>query len=875
MQPIRTFNVSPSLPKPLEPLRKLAYNLHWDWNVETKDLFRRLDRDLWESSRHNPVLMLGTINQERLQEVAEDEGFLAQLERASRQLDDYLKERTWYRKNRGLVSRQSSVVNGKTEDHQTTDKEQKTSDECYAYFCAEFGLVDCLPIYSGGLGVLAGDHLKSASDLGLPLIAVGLLYQEGYFAQYLNADGWQQERYPINDFYNMPLHLERNADGSELRIEVDYPGRTVYARVWRVQVGIVPLYLLDTNIEPNNPYDHDITDELYGGDLDMRIHQEMMLGIGGVRALQALGYKPTVYHLNEGHSAFLILERIRKLIQEEGLSFAEAKQVAQATQVFTTHTPVSAGFDLFPPDKAMYYVGHYANVFGLSREQFLALGREDIGALESPFSMAALAIKTSSFINGVSQLHGEVSRVMFQGLWANLPLVEVPITAITNGVHARSVVAKPTQELYDRYLGPSWSEKGADDPLWERVTSIPDEELWRNHERCRSEMVVYVRERVLKHLRDRGATPVELAAVQEILDPGVLTIGFARRFATYKRANLFMRDMERIKKIMRSNKARQVQFVIAGKAHPKDIPGKELIREIIHQIREAGIGEHVVFVPDYDIYLARMMVAGCDVWLNTPRRPREASGTSGMKASMNGLPNLSILDGWWDEADYVHTGWPIGHGETYDNPEYEDQVEANALYDLFEQEVVPLFYERDSEGIPRGWVTKMKEAIKLNTPYFNTARMLRDYAVRGYFPASDRHFAMTSHAYTPAKELANWKRQLFERWYDIKIEDVDIAAQTELVVNQSVAVKTRINLAGLTPNDVQVELYQGAVNADGQIVNGVPVVMDYQGTDEHNHSIYKAQIVYTSSGLQGLSLRVLPKHDYLSSPYEPGLVLWA
>jgi starch phosphorylase len=875
MQPIRTFNVSPSLPKPLEPLRKLAYNLHWDWNVETKDLFRRLDRDLWESSRHNPVLMLGTISQERLQEVAEDEGFLAQLERASRQLDDYLKERTWYRKNRGLVSRQSSVVNGKTEDNQTTDKEQKTSDECYAYFCAEFGLVDCLPIYSGGLGVLAGDHLKSASDLGLPLIAVGLLYQEGYFAQYLNADGWQQERYPINDFYNMPLHLERNADGSELRIEVDYPGRTVYARVWRVQVGIVPLYLLDTNIEPNNPYDHDITDELYGGDLDMRIHQEMMLGIGGVRALQALGYKPTVYHLNEGHSAFLILERIRKLIQEEGLSFAEAKQVAQATQVFTTHTPVSAGFDLFPPDKAMYYVGHYANVFGLSREQFLALGREDIGALESPFSMAALAIKTSSFINGVSQLHGEVSRVMFQGLWANLPLVEVPITAITNGVHARSVVAKPTQELYDRYLGPSWSEKGADDPLWERVTSIPDEELWRNHERCRSEMVVYVRERVLKHLRDRGATPVELAAVQEILDPGVLTIGFARRFATYKRANLFMRDMERIKKIMRSNKARQVQFVIAGKAHPKDIPGKELIREIIHQIREAGIGEHVVFVPDYDIYLARMMVAGCDVWLNTPRRPREASGTSGMKASMNGLPNLSILDGWWDEADYVHTGWPIGHGETYDNPEYEDQVEANALYDLFEQEVVPLFYERDSEGIPRGWVTKMKEAIKLNTPYFNTARMLRDYAVRGYFPASDRHFAMTSHAYTPAKELANWKRQLFERWYDIKIEDVDIAAQTELVVNQSVAVKTRINLAGLTPNDVQVELYQGAVNADGQIVNGVPVVMDYQGTDEHNHSIYKAQIVYTSSGLQGLSLRVLPKHDYLSSPYEPGLVLWA
>lgn len=868
MQPIRTFNVSPSLPKSLEPLRKLAYNLHWDWNVETKDLFIRLDRDLWESSRHNPVLMLGTISQTRLQEVAEDEGFLAQMERASRQLDDYLKERTWYRKNRGLVDSQPLAALGKT-------TEQQTTDECYAYFCAEFGLVDCLPIYSGGLGVLAGDHLKSASDLGLPLVAVGLLYQEGYFAQYLNADGWQQERYPINDFYNMPLHLERHPDGSELRIEVDYPGRTVYARVWRVEVGIVPLYLLDTNIEPNNPYDHDITDQLYGGDLDMRIHQEMMLGIGGVRALQALGYKPTVYHLNEGHSAFLILERIRKLIHDEGLSFTEAKQVAQATQVFTTHTPVSAGFDLFPPDKAMYYVGHYAHIFGLSREEFLALGREDTSNLESPFSMAALAIKTSSFINGVSQLHGEVSRVMFQGLWENLPLAEVPITAVTNGVHARSVVHKSKQDLFDRYLGPSWSEKGSDDPLWERMNAVPDEDLWRTHERCRSEMVGYVRERCTKHLRDRGGTPVEIAAIQDILDPKVLTIGFARRFATYKRANLFMRDMDRIKQIMMGNPERQIQFVIAGKAHPKDIPGKELIREITHQIRDAGISDHVVFVPDYDIYLARHLVSGCDIWLNTPRRPREASGTSGMKASMNGLPNLSILDGWWDEADYVRTGWPIGHGETYDDPEYEDQVEANALYDLLEQEVLSLFYDRDTDGIPKGWVAKMKEAIKLNTPYFNTARMLRDYATHGYFPTSDRYFAMTANNYTPAKELANWKRQLFEHWFDIKIEDIDVAAPTALMVNQSVAVKARINLAGLAPDNVQVQLYQGAVNADGQIVNGLSVPMEYQGTDEYGRSIYTADILYSSSGLQGLCLRVLPQHANLSSPYEPGLILWA
>ncbi|MGQ4646090.1 alpha-glucan family phosphorylase [Lyngbya aestuarii] len=853
MQPIRTFNVSPNLPQQLQPLRKLAHNLHWDWNFETKDLFRRLDPDLWESSHHNPALILGIISQERLSEVAEDDGFLAQMERASRQLDEYLQERTWYRKHRG----KSEVK------------------ECYAYFCAEYGLVDCLPIYSGGLGVLAGDHLKSASDLGLPLVAVGLLYQEGYFAQYLNADGWQQEHYPINDFYNMPLYLERHPDGSELRIEVDYPGRTVYARVWRVQVGTVSLYLLDTNIEPNNPYDHDITDQLYGGDLDMRIHQEMMLGIGGIRALKALGIQPTVYHLNEGHSAFLILERIRRLIEEEGLSFVQAKQVAQATQIFTTHTPVSAGFDLFPPDKTMYYVGHYANIFRLSREEFLALGREKTGDLESPFSMAALALKTSSFVNGVSLLHGEVSREMFHGLWPDLPRQEVPITAITNGVHARSVVAKPNQELYDRYLGPSWSDKGSEDLLWERVTSIPDEELWRNHQGCRSEMVMYVREHLKKRLSERGATPGEIAQAQEVLDPNILTIGFARRFATYKRADLFMRDMERIKKILMGNPKRQMQFVIAGKAHPKDMPGKDLIRQIIHSARQAGIGDHVVFVPGYDVHLARLMVAGCDVWLNTPRRPREASGTSGMKASMNGLPNLSILDGWWNEADYVRTGWPIGHGEDYDDPEYQDEVEANALYDLLEKEVVPLFYERDGEGIPRGWVAKMKDAIRLNCPFFNTARMLRDYAVRGYFPASDRYFTMTRDAYTAAKELADWKQKLFERWYDIKIVDIDVAASEELVVNQSFPVKTRINLGGLTSDDVQVELYQGRVDADGQIVNGLPVTMDYQGTDEQNISFYAADILYQSSGLQGLSLRVLPKHENLASSFETGLVLWA
>ncbi len=854
MRPIRTFNVTPALPQRLEPLRTLAYNLHWDWDMEMVDVFRRLDADLWESSRYNPVLMLGTISQARLNEIAEDEGFLAQMGRAAQRLEDYLHDRPWYKKHRA----------------------HPVPNECYAYFSMEFGLTTCMPVYSGGLGVLAGDHLKSASDLGLPLVGVGLLYQEGYFAQYLNADGWQQERYPINDFYNMPLHLERDAEGNELRIEVEYPGRVVYARVWRVQVGTVPLYLLDTNIEPNNQYDQDICDRLYGGDIDMRIHQEIMLGIGGIRMLKALGIAPTAYHMNEGHSAFMALERMRVLMDEHGLSFAEALQVAQASQMFTTHTPVPAGIDLFPPEKVLHYLGHYRERFSLGDAEFLALGRTYTGDFSAPFSMAVLAIKTATFMNGVSKLHAEVSRHMFSDLWTDLPLDEVPIHAITNGVHARSCVAKSTQALYDRYLGPNWAQASPGASLWERVYAIPDDELWRNHEQCRSHLVVTVRDRLAKGLLERGGSARELTEARECLDPFVLTIGFARRFATYKRATLFLHDLERIRNIIScQGSGRRVQFVIAGKAHPKDIPGKELIRSIVHFTRDEGLSKSLVFVPNYDIHLSRDMVAGCDVWLNNPRRPREASGTSGMKAAMNGLPNLSVLDGWWDEADYSRTGWPIGHGEDYDDPDYQDDVEANALYDILEKEVVPLFYDRDKDAIPRGWVAKMKEAIYLNTPQFNTARMVKDYATQGYFAASDRAHALVAQDYGPGKALAVWHTRLVDHWYDMRFEEVAISETTDLQVNQPFKVTAALRLGALTPDDVQVELYQGTVFVDGEMHSGVAVPMAYQGQDDQGRSFYGLEMEYTASGLQGLSLRLLPKHSSLNSPYDPKLVLWA
>ncbi|NEQ48771.1 MAG: glycosyltransferase family 1 protein [Leptolyngbya sp. SIO3F4] len=853
MRPIRTFNVTPTLPASLAPLRKLAENIHWDWDVGTIDLFKRLDPDLWASSRYNPILMLSTISQERLQAVAEDGGFIAQMSHAVERLEHYLKAQSWYDTNRA----------------------NPTSNECYAYFSMEFGLTTCLPVYSGGLGVLAGDHLKTASDLGLPLAGVGLLYQEGYFAQYLNADGWQQERYPINDFYNMPLTLERDSEGNELRIAVDYPGRQVYARVWRVDVGRVPLYLLDTNIEPNAPHDQDICDRLYGGDIDMRIQQEMMLGIGGVRMLKALGLIPSAYHLNEGHSAFLALERIRMLMDDDGLGFSEAQHVAQATQLFTTHTPVPAGIDLFPPEKIFHYLGHYAARFGLSHEHFLGLGREDNVDHDAPFSMAVLAIKMASFVNGVSKLHGAVSRTMFGGLWPNLPVDEVPITSITNGVHARSCVAKSTQELYDRYLGSEWDSVGTDDPLWDKVSAIPDEEIWRNHESCRSHLVVSVRDRLYKAVKERGGSHLEMERAQEVLDPGILTIGFARRFATYKRATLFLRDVERLRKIVENSLGRRVQFVIAGKAHPKDIPGKELIRNIIHFTRAEGLDRSIVFVPNYDIHVARWMVSGCDVWLNNPRRPREASGTSGMKAAMNGLPNLSVLDGWWDEADYVQTGWPIGSGEDYDDPDYQDEVEANDLYELLETAVVPLFYDRDGNGIPRKWVAKMKAAIRLNTPAFNTARMLQDYANQGYFAASDRGRQLVVDSYAPAKALAQWQSELYQHWQQISVSEIYLSHDVDLQVNEPLQVTARVYLGHLQASDVAVEFYQGGIDIDGELQGGQATAMVYRGQDPDGSSLYTLNVTYDQSGLQGFSLRVLPKHEHLSSSYLPRLILWA
>jgi len=853
MRPVQQYTVLPSLPPKLQRLQELAYNLWWSWNLDAIELFRRLDRDLWETSGHNPVLIIGTVAQSRLEEAAEDDGFLAHLERVGRAFDRYLSQPTWFQK---------------------TYPEKVKNGFLIAYFSAEFGLSECLPIYSGGLGVLAGDYLKSASDLGLPMAGVGLLYQMGYATQYLNADGWQQEQYPRNDFYNMPLWLVKKEDNSPLMVELDYPERTVKAQIWRVQVGRTPLYLLDTNVEANHPDDRSITHQLYGGDLEMRIRQEILLGIGGMKALQALGIKPTVCHMNEGHSAFLALERIRQIMAEQGVPFAVAREAATAGNVFTTHTPVPAGIDLFPPYLMDRYFAKYLPSLGITRDELLALGRERLNDPNESFSMATLALRLAARANGVSKLHGHVARRMWQNLWPGLPADEVPIAHVTNAVHFRSFISGDMAGLYDRYLGPRWSENPADVTIWQRLNQIPDEELWRTHERRRERLVAFARNRLRAQLIHRGAPPVEIEAAAEVLDPDALTLGFARRFATYKRANLILRDPERLARIL-DNKDRPVQIIFAGKAHPADNAGKEIIRQVIHLARQEPFRRRIVFLENYDLNIARYMVQGVDVWLNTPRRPQEASGTSGMKASANGAINLSILDGWWAEAYEPTTGWAIGRGEEYTDTNYQDEVESHALYDLLEKEVVPLFYQRGQDNLPRGWLHMMKSATEKLGPVYNSHRMLIEYTDKQYLPADRRYAELTAEGLAQAKQVAKWKLQLQKHWGKIRFVRIESADTTEHRVGQDLEVHAQIYLGSLEPRDVIVQIYHGPLDSSGDIQNAGLVDMAATKALGDGSYEFSGLIPSRSSGRYGYTLRILPRNEALDGMYLPGYVLWA
>jgi len=860
MKPIRTFAVVPKLPSALEDLRKLACNLRWAWSHETVELFRWLDNDLWESSGHNPVLMLGRMDQLRLQAAAQDEAYLAQLADVTKSFDAYMAgDTTWFARHHG-----------------------KQDVPLVAYFSAEFGLTESLSIFAGGLGILAGDHLKSASDLGVPLVGVGLLYQQASFKQRLNAAGWQQEAFEDNDFSNLPLLLEKRSDNTPLTVTVPLSGQNVHAQVWRVQVGRIRLYLLDTNIPLNGRVeDRAITAQLYGGDRENRIRQELILGVGGYRALVALGIHPTVYHMNEGHSAFLGLERVRQLMQDQKLSFRESAEEASASLIFTTHTPVEAGHDYFPPELMGRYLGSYSRSLGIAWEEFMGLGRRRPADKNEEFCMTALALRLASFSNGVSKLHGEVSRRMWQDLWPGVPVEEVPIGHVTNGVHFPSWISHEMHQLYDRYLGPRWTEEPADRELWRNVEGIPPEELWRSHERRRERLVAFARTRLLAQLKRRGAPAADIMASEEVLDSRVLTIGFARRFATYKRANLFLRDTDRLTRIL-TDAQRPVQIILAGKAHPQDDAGKELIRRIVSLIHEGNLRSRLVFLEDYDMAVARNLVQGADIWLNTPLRPLEACGTSGMKAAANGVMNVSTLDGWWAEAWVpdaygvrLSPGWAIGRGELFENREYQDEVEAEALYALLEGDLVPTFYDRKADGIPRRWMARMKAAIANLCPVYNTHRMVREYTESYYLTAHARQAALATHGGAQAKQLAAWKEHVRACWPNIRIESVETAATGIVAVGGAVTSRAKVRLAGLSPDEVAVELYAGKLDAHENFTSAVATLMKAISHEGDLHVFETSYGPCAQSGLHGYTVRVRPVNRESCTELVPGCFTWA
>jgi starch phosphorylase len=856
IKPIVTVSVVPNLPSSLERLLELAYNLRWSWNQETLALFRRLDRDLWEKCGHNPVLMLGQIDQRQLNAAASDEAFMAHYDRVCQDYDRYMHQTgsTWYAKRYPDAPRQPLV----------------------AYFSMEFGLTECLRNYSGGLGVLSGDHLKSASDLGLPLIGVGLLYQEGYFAQYLNNDGYQQEAYPINDYANQPVRRVLDANNRPVIVKVPLPGRLLYAQAWIVKVGRVSLYLLDTNIPENTlPEDRDLTDRLYGGDRRQRIRQEILMGIGGIQLLRLLNITPTVYHMNEGHSAFMGLERIRLLMEAHPeLNFEQAREICAASTVFTTHTPVPAGLERFGFDLIDEHFGYLWSQLKLSREQFHELGRENMGNYDL-FSMPVLAVRLSNYVNGVARLHGRVSRKLFSWMYPNVPQNDVPVGHVTNGIHVETWVSPEMAALYDRYLDPMWREDPTDPNIWWDVDKIPDAELWRTHERRREQLVAFCRERLRQQYIALGLPSAEIQLAEEVLSPDALTIGFARRFATYKRATLILRDKERLARIL-NNPDRPVQLIFAGKAHPHDTPGKELIREIVNTSRMPEFRHSIVFLENYDMAITRMMLQGCDVWLNNPRRPEEASGTSGMKAIYNGCLNFSTLDGWWDEAYDPHVGWEIGRGEEYppDQWAHQDYLEAQALYGILENDIVPTFYTRARDGLPREWIARMKNSIRKLAPFFNTHRMVAEYTERYYMPAYESYQRLTKPDLSRGVALAQWKQKVYSQWSNVQVLKVTTSAD-ELKVGSEQEITAVVQLGSLTPEDVIVQIYYGDLDTHGNIVVGNAVNMQPAEAQGGGIYVFKARLAYHTTGNQGLSVRVLPSHEDLPTPFLRGLIRWA
>ena len=837
---VHKFTVLPKLPDNLKPLLEIAYNLWWSWNPDAVDLFRLLDSDLWEKTRHNPVRMLGIIDKKKLDKISNNDSFIMHMVDIYNNFLMYKNYSTWHIKD--------------------------YRDQLYniAYFSMEFGLHDSLPIYSGGLGVLSGCHIKSASGLGLPLVGIGLLYSYGNFNQHLTPDGWQMEKYKENDFTNLPVSLIKN-----LIIEIPLNRKTIFARVWKLDVGRVPIYFLDTNFEKNSYEDREITYYLYVGDRETRIKQEIVLGIGGMKLLEKLNLCPAICHMNEGHSAFLSIEKYINAMKKFNLSFYEAFDINKNSNIFTTHTPVPAGNEIFEEALVRKYLAAYLEDNGISYDYIANLGKASNN--DTQFNMTIFALRNSIFSNGVSKLHGKTSRKMWQILWPNLPENEVPITHVTNGVHIYTWLSDEFTKLFDRYIGPKWREDPSKKGVFDRIEAIPDAELWRSHLRLKERLIGFIRERLKKQLIDRKKPNSEIRIATEVLEPDALTIGFARRFAEYKRAFLIFKDIERLKNIL-NNRNYPVQIIIAGKAHQSDTIGKEIIKNIINIIRKPEFRRKIVFIEDYDLNVAKYLIQGVDVWLNNPRRPLEASGTSGMKSSINGVLNLSVLDGWWDEAFNGENGWAIGTGEEFtEDLTMQDNIESAMLYDIIENEVVPLFYNKGLDGLPHEWIKKMKNSLKTILPFFNTHRMVKEYTEKFYIPIGNQFEKLKENNFALLKDLKTWRDKIYKNWNSIEIKSITTPKKSEIYTGENIEIKVEIFLNELTEKDILVEIYYGSLDSDENIINAKTVKMEFLN---RNNNIYtfRGYISSDTSGSFGYQIRIIPYHEGCVNKFSEGLI---
>ena len=846
------ITVNPQLPKRIEKLSEISNNLWWSWNTEFLRLFKTIDNDLWETCEKNPVKFLKQVSQERLEAVSKNVEFLKEYDKLARQFEDYMNSKnTWFANNY-----------------------PENKNDLIAYFSAEYGLDRTIPIYSGGLGILSGDHLKSASDLGIPLVAVGLLYKNGYFHQKINGYGDQETEYINIELSNLPINPVKDKNGEDLIIYVKFPKRRLYLKVWQINVGRIKLYLLDSDIEKNNEEDRDVTLRLYGGDQEMRIRQEIVLGMGGTNLLtRALGLNPTIYHMNEGHSAFLILELMKNIIKEKQVSFDVARDIASSKTVFTTHTPVPAGNDIFPLDLVDKYFKDFWPRLGLDREEFLRLGMKPSQILEPGFNMGILALKVAGKKNGVSKLHGAVSRELFGDVWPDIAANESPITYVTNGIHTCSWLSPKLKELYNKYLMPYWQDNIHEDKVWEKINNIPDKTLWETHQDRKEKLLKLVKDNTTQRLRRSGYSYEEINEITSKLNPNALTIGFARRFATYKRATLIFKDLERITQIL-NNSEKPVQLIFAGKAHPADKEGQDLIKRI-HEISMMPQFKGKIFLlENYNIAMSQYLVSGVDVWLNNPRRPMEASGTSGQKASVNGVINFSVLDGWWAEGYNQENGWTIGTNAEYNSYEEQDIADSQSMYRTLEDKIIPTYYNKNEEGISPKWIRIMKNSIISTGGKYSTARMLVDYTNNLYMPLCN----LTKKYYQNVDTVAEynlWKKNLYINWKDIKITQTNNLDNITIDAGNNIEVKCEVELPNVDLENITVECYYGKILDNGIVENVSIIPMKLTGKDEENKKYeYTTKIELKTGGNYGYTFRVMPKHEMLLDAENLNLVKW-